>query len=47
MPSSVTIIPAQSARNLGVLFDSILSMFDHISPQFLNIASYLLAIFEG
>jgi len=31
MPSNVTITPAQSARNLGVIFDSILSMSDHIS----------------
>jgi len=31
MPSNVTIIPAKSARNLGVIFDSPLSMSDHIS----------------
>jgi len=31
MPSNVTITPAQSARNLGVIFDSTLSMSDHIS----------------
>jgi len=31
MPSNVTISPAQSARNLGVSFDSTLSMSDHIS----------------
>jgi len=32
MPSTVTITPAQSARYLGVIFDSTLSMSDHISP---------------
>jgi len=31
MPSNVTIIPAKSVRNIGVIFDSTLSMFDHIS----------------
>jgi len=31
MPFNVTITPAQSARNLGVIFDSTLSMSDHIS----------------
>jgi len=31
MPSNVTITPAQSARNLGVIFDSTRSMSDHIS----------------
>jgi len=31
MPSNVTITPAQSARNLGIIFDSALSMSDHIS----------------
>jgi len=31
MPSNVTITPAQYARNLGVIFDSTLSMSDHIS----------------
>jgi len=31
MPSNVTITPTQSARNLGVIFDSTLSMSDHIS----------------
>jgi len=31
MPSNVTITPAQSARNLGIIFDSTLSMSDHIS----------------
>jgi len=31
IPSNVTITPAQSARNLGVIFDSTLSMSDHIS----------------
>jgi len=31
MPSNVTITPAQSARNLGVIVDSTLSMSDHIS----------------
>ena len=31
MPSNVTITPAQSARNLSVIFDSTLSMSDHIS----------------
>jgi len=30
MPSNVTIAPAQSARNLGIIFDSTLSMSDHI-----------------
>jgi len=39
--SNVTITPVQSARNLGVIFDSTLSMSD------LNLASYLFAIFEG
>jgi len=32
MPSNVTITPAKSARNLGVIFASTLSMSDHISP---------------
>jgi len=31
IPSNVTITPALSARNLGVIFDSTLSMSDHIS----------------
>jgi len=31
MPSNVTIIPAKSARNLGVILVSTLSMSDHIS----------------
>ena len=31
MPSNVIIKPAQSARNLGVILDSTLSMSDHIS----------------
>jgi len=31
MPSNVTITPAQSARNLFVIFESTLSMCDHIS----------------
>jgi len=31
MPSNDTITPAQSARNLDVIFDSTLSMSDHIS----------------
>ena len=31
MPSNVTITPSDSARNLGVIFDSILTMSDHIS----------------
>jgi len=31
MPSNITIAPAQSARNLGNIFDSTLSMSDHIS----------------
>jgi len=31
MPSNLTITPAQSARNLGVIFDSTLSMSNHIS----------------
>jgi len=31
MPSNVTITPAQSARNLGVMFDSTLSMSDLLS----------------
>jgi len=31
MPSNVTITPAQSTRNLGVIFDSTPSMSDHIS----------------
>jgi len=41
MPLNVTIIPDESARNLGVFFDSSLSMSDHISsvskPCFLSI----------
>jgi len=47
MPSNVIITPAQSARNLGVIFDSTLSMSRCliISPQFLNLTSYLFAIF--
>ena len=32
MPSNVAIVPADSARNLGVIFDSTLSMSHHISP---------------
>jgi len=47
VPSNVTITPAQSARNLGIIFDSTLSMSDHIYPPFLNLASYLFTIFEG
>jgi hypothetical protein len=31
MPSNVTITPSVSARNLGVIFDSFLTMSDHIS----------------
>jgi len=31
MPSNITITQAKSARNLGVIFDSSLSMSDHIS----------------
>jgi hypothetical protein len=31
MPANVTITPVQSARNLGVIFDSSLTMSDHIS----------------
>jgi hypothetical protein len=31
MPSNVTITPVDSARNFGVIFDSTLSMSDHIS----------------
>jgi len=31
MPSNVIITPAQSARNLGIIFDPTLSMSDHIS----------------
>ena len=31
MPSNVAIVPADSARNLGVIFDSTLSMSHHIS----------------
>jgi len=31
MPSNVTITPSDSARNLGVIFDSSLTMSDHIS----------------
>jgi len=31
MPSNNTTTPAQSAHNLGVIFDSTLSMSDHIS----------------
>jgi len=31
MTSNVTIIPAKFARNLGVIFASTLSKFDHIS----------------
>ena len=31
MPSNVTITPADTARNLGVIFDSSLTMSDHIS----------------
>jgi len=32
MSSNVTITPAQSARDLGVIFDSTVSISDHISP---------------
>jgi hypothetical protein len=31
MPSNVTITPSDSARNLGIIFDSSLTMSDHIS----------------
>ena len=31
MPSNATITPSDSARNLGVIFDSSLTMSDHIS----------------
>jgi hypothetical protein len=31
MPSNVTITPTDAARNLGVIFDSSLTMSDHIS----------------
>src|SRR5664279_1562664 len=31
MPSNVSITPTSTARNLGVIFDSTLSMSDHIS----------------
>jgi len=34
MPSNVTIILAKSARHLGVIFDSTLSMSDHISSVY-------------
>jgi len=34
MPSNVNIIPANSARNLGVIFDSTISMSDHISSVY-------------
>jgi len=48
MPSSVTMIPAQSTRNLGFMFNCTLSMSVHISSLlFLNLASNLFAIFEG
>jgi len=47
MPSNVTITPAQSAHNLGVIFDSMHFRCLIISPQFLNLASYLFAIFVG
>jgi len=52
MASNVTLTPAQSARILGVIFDSTLSMSDdhqssYLLDQFINLASYLFAIFEG
>jgi len=31
MPSTITIIPAKSTRNVGVILDSTISMSDHIS----------------
>ena len=34
MPSNVTITPTDAARNLGVIFDSSLTMSDHISSVF-------------
>jgi len=37
MPSNVTITPSDSARNLGVIFDSPLTMSDHISSRFLSV----------
>ena len=41
MPSNVTITPTDAARNLGVIFDSSLTMSDHISSMS---KSYFLAI---
>jgi len=46
MPSTVTIAPAQSARNLGIIL-ILHSRCLIISLQFLNLASYLFAIFVG
>jgi len=43
MPSNVTII----LLVILALFSILLSRFLIISPQFLNLASYLFAIFEG
>jgi len=45
MPSNVTITLAQSARNLGVIFDSTLSMSDRISSVSKSCV-YLFATFE-
>ena len=39
MPSNAIITPTPSARNLGVIFDSTLSLFDHISSVSKNLLS--------
>ena len=49
MPSNVTIMPADSARNLGIIFDSTLSMSHHISSVskscFSSIRAHLSVLF--
>jgi len=43
MPSNVSITPPSTARNLGVIFDSTLSMSDHILP-YLYLVSVIFVI---
>jgi hypothetical protein len=45
MPSNVAIVPADSARNLGVIFDSTLSMSHHISSVSKSFVSRLSVTF--
>jgi len=47
MTSNVTITPAQSARNLGIIFDYTRIMSYHISLLSKSCSSYLFVTFEG